>query len=111
MVLGSPGGSTIISSVLAVIVNVIDYDQPPAEAVDLPRFHHQWPPIEPEADLIIVETDERYDLEPGSLKPLQGLGYSLGEIRSLRDVQAVFIDGRQVIGVFDRRRTGGVVYD
>jgi gamma-glutamyltranspeptidase/glutathione hydrolase len=111
MVLGSPGGSTIISSVLAVIVNVIDYDLPLAEAVDLPRFHHQWPPIEPEADLIIVETDERYDLEPGSLKPLLGLGYSLGEINSLGDVQAVFIDGRQVIGVFDRRRTGGVVYE
>jgi gamma-glutamyltranspeptidase/glutathione hydrolase len=44
LVLGSPGGAKIITSVLQVLVNVIDHRMPLQEAVDLPRFHHQWLP-------------------------------------------------------------------
>ncbi len=44
LVLGSPGGSRIITTVLEVIVNVIDYGMPLEEAVDAPRIHHQWLP-------------------------------------------------------------------
>ncbi|ABE61092.1 gamma-glutamyltransferase 1, Threonine peptidase, MEROPS family T03 [Nitrobacter hamburgensis X14] len=44
LVTGSPGGSRIISTVLQVIVNVIDYDMTIADAVDAPRLHHQWLP-------------------------------------------------------------------
>ncbi len=44
LVLGSPGGSTIITTVLQVIVNVIDHGMGLAEAVDAPRIHHQWRP-------------------------------------------------------------------
>ena len=109
LVLGSPGGSTIISTVLEVILNVVDYGLPLAEAVDLPRFHHQWPPVKPGTDPIFIETDERYGLPPETLKALSALGYTFSEIESLGDVQAVGIDGRRVTGVFDQRRTGGVV--
>ena len=109
LVLGSPGGSTIITTVLSVILNVVDYELSLAEAVDLPRFHHQWPPVEPDTDPIIVETDARYRLPDATLDALLELGYTLGEIESLGDVQAVQIDGHRVTGVFDRRRTGGVV--
>jgi gamma-glutamyltranspeptidase/glutathione hydrolase len=109
LVLGSPGGSTIISTVLEVILNVIDYDLSLAEAIDLPRFHHQWPPPEPGTDPIFVETDPRYLLPSATLEGLSALGYTFREIESLGDVQAVQIDGRGVTGVFDRRRTGGVV--
>src|SRR5207244_4786378 len=42
LALGSPGGSTIINSVLQVIVNVIDYGMNLQQGVDAPRFHHQW---------------------------------------------------------------------
>ncbi len=42
LILGSPGGSRIISAVLQVIVNVIDHAMPLQEAVNAPRFHHQW---------------------------------------------------------------------
>ena len=87
-----------------------DYGLPLAEAVDLPRFHHQWPPLKPEDDVILLELDERFDLTRETLAPLLDLGYTLGEIESLGDVQAVGIEGRLVDGVFDRRRTGGVVY-
>jgi gamma-glutamyltranspeptidase/glutathione hydrolase len=44
LVLGSPGGPTIISSVIETIVNVIDHGMSLSEAVSAPRFHHQWIP-------------------------------------------------------------------
>ena len=50
LVTGSPGGSRIISTVLQVIVNVLDYDMNVAAAVDAPRLHHQWLPDEVRAE-------------------------------------------------------------
>lgn len=44
MVLGTPGGSTIITSVFQTILNVVEYDMGMQAAVDAPRFHHQWLP-------------------------------------------------------------------
>ena len=44
MVTGSPGGRTIINTVLQTILNVIDFGMNAQEAVDAPRFHHQWLP-------------------------------------------------------------------
>ena len=44
LVVGTPGGRTIINSVLLVILGVIDFDLSAQEAVDAPRFHHQWLP-------------------------------------------------------------------
>ena len=110
LVLGSPGGPTIITSVLEVILHIVDYERPLSEAVDLPRFHHQWPPP-PGEDPISVETTEPYALPREALEALLGYGYTLDERDSLGDVQAVAIHGREVIAVFDRRRTGGVAYD
>ena len=110
LVLGSPGGSTIISTVLQVILHSIDYGRSLAEAVDLPRFHHQWPPLLPETDPISIEEDGRYTLARSTLDALMELGYSLDEVESIGDVQAIQIRGRDVTGVFDRRRTGGVAY-
>ncbi len=46
MVLGSPGGSTIITSVLQNILNVIEFDMGMNQSVTVPRFHHQWLPDE-----------------------------------------------------------------
>ncbi len=46
LVTGSPGGGTIINTVLQVIVNVVDFGMSAQEAVDAPRFHHQWLPDE-----------------------------------------------------------------
>jgi gamma-glutamyltranspeptidase/glutathione hydrolase len=50
MVIGSPGGRTIINTVLQVILNVVDHEMNIAQAIDAPRFHHQWLP-----DIISVE--------------------------------------------------------
>jgi len=46
MVVGTPGGSTIITSVLQTILNVYEFGMSMQEAVDAPRFHHQWLPDE-----------------------------------------------------------------
>ena len=46
MVVGTPGGSTIITSVLQTILNVYQFGMPMQMAVDAPRFHHQWLPDE-----------------------------------------------------------------
>ena len=54
LVTGSPGGSRIISAVLQVIVNVIDFHMPIDEAVSAPRLHHQWQP-----DQVFAEPDFR----------------------------------------------------
>ena len=44
IVIGSPGGRTIINTVLQVILNVVDYEMDIAKAIESPRFHHQWLP-------------------------------------------------------------------
>jgi gamma-glutamyltranspeptidase/glutathione hydrolase len=71
MILGSPGGSRIITIVLETILNVIDYGMTPQEAVDAPRVHHQWLP-----DTIYAE---RYALSPDTRAALEAMGYSVIE--------------------------------
>src|SRR5438067_1993687 len=54
---GSPGGSTIINTVLDVITNVIDYDMNIQQAIDAPRIHHQWLPDELDAEPYALSAD------------------------------------------------------
>lgn len=75
MVLGSPGGSTIITSVLQNILNVIEYDMGMQEAVNQPRFHHQWLP-----DVIKIEPDG-FDFK--TIQKLKTKGYILDESKSI----------------------------
>ncbi|MES2205871.1 MAG: gamma-glutamyltransferase [Pseudomonadota bacterium] len=71
MVLGSPGGSRIITITLETALNVIDYGMAPQEAVDASRIHHQWLP-----DEVYYEP---YGLSPDTLKILQGMGHKMIE--------------------------------
>ncbi|MCL6258157.1 gamma-glutamyltransferase [Aquiflexum sp. TKW24L] len=71
MVVGTPGGSTIITSVLQTILNVVEFDMTMQQAVDAPRFHHQWLP-----DLINFEP-EGFPL--GILDELKSKGYLINE--------------------------------
>ncbi len=100
MVLGTPGGPTIITTVFQVISNVIDHGMTLAEAVEAPRVHHQHLP-------------DRIESEPGGLpsgvtERLSGLGHTVQEDKEVwGDVQAIAStpDGRW-IGVADPRRGG-----
>ena len=74
MVVGTPGGSTIITSVLQTILNVHEFDMGMQEAVNQPRFHHQWLP-----DVIKMEPK---GFNKQVKKDLQQLGYKLDETNS-----------------------------
>lgn len=71
MVVGSPGGSTIITSVLQTILNVYEYGMSMQESVNAPRFHHQWLP-----DLITFEPNT---FEPKTIETLKTKGYLINE--------------------------------
>lgn len=71
MVVGSPGGSTIITSVLQAILNVYEYNLSMQEAVNAPRFHHQWLP-----DLITFEPNA---FSENTIEKLKSKGYLINE--------------------------------
>ena len=80
MVTGSPGGTTIITSVYQSILNVVDFDMHAQEVVDTPRFHHQlWP-----KDVI----RHQKGLDASVIGDLQGMGYQLDE-RGFGDLQVI----------------------
>jgi len=74
MSVGTPGGSTIITSVLQTILNVHEYNMTMQQAVNAPRFHHQWLP-----DVVLFEPNS-FDKE--TISKLQSLGYNTNEERS-----------------------------
>jgi gamma-glutamyltranspeptidase/glutathione hydrolase len=96
LVAGSPGGSTIPTSVLQVIINTIDYGMGIREAIDAGRFHHQWQP-----DYIAYE---KGSLDSTVLLKLSGMGHILRERGQLGRVNAIMIlpDGKKAGGA-DRR--------
>jgi|HubBroStandDraft_1064217.scaffolds.fasta_scaffold00213_20 gamma-glutamyltranspeptidase/glutathione hydrolase len=71
LVLGSPGGSRIITIALETALDIIDYGMTPQQAVDAPRLHHQWLP-----DAVGYEP---FALSPDTLKLLTGMGYKMVE--------------------------------
>lgn len=71
MVVGTPGGSTIITSVLQTILNVEVFGMNLQEAVNAPRVHHQWLP-----DIVYYETDA---ISNKVMKELKELGYDFDE--------------------------------
>lgn len=84
LVLGSPGGPRIISSVLQVLLNVIDFGMNLQQAVDAPRIHHQWLP-----DRLYIEGQ---GFSPGTIDRLRAMGHDVLALGSWGDVQAVMID-------------------
>jgi gamma-glutamyltranspeptidase/glutathione hydrolase len=109
LVVGTPGGSRIITVVMETILNVIDYGMTLSEAVDAPRIHNQWLP-----DLTYVEP---FALSPDTRKILEAMGHRFGPPQPANHVDAILvgapkIGGRPVgdnrfYGVNDPRRGGG----
>ena len=85
MVLGSPGGSTIITSVMQTILNVADYKMGMQQAVNAPRFHHQWLP-----DEVRFEPNSFDETTLDSLRQ-KGYNVSVGESIILGKVDAILV--------------------
>jgi gamma-glutamyltranspeptidase / glutathione hydrolase len=103
LVLGSPGGPTIISSVAQVISNMLDFGMTLPEAVAAPRLHHQHLPD--------VLRYERAGLRPEVVRALEGMGHGVERRPGYQgDVTAVHIlPGGGLLGVADPRRGGAAV--
>lgn len=86
MVVGSPGGSRIITTVLQVISNVIDHKMNIAEAIDAPRFHMQWLP-----DEIRIE---KYGMSEDVKDNLKKMGYKIVTKPVMGDVNAILVDSK-----------------
>lgn len=96
MVLGTPGGSTIITSVYQVIINMIDFGMSASEAVEAPRFHHQWLP-----DVILCEKEA---ITPENRKILEAIGHTFRERGAIGRFEAIqrSEDGK-IYGAADKR--------
>ncbi len=97
MVLGSPGGSRIITTVLQTLVNVVDFDMNLAEAVAAPRFHHQWRP-----DSLLTETG----LSPDTLALLRAKGHRVTVGSTSGSVNAIMKVEGGWAGAADPRQRG-----
>jgi gamma-glutamyltranspeptidase/glutathione hydrolase len=94
MVVGTPGGPTIINTVLQTILNVLDFDMNMQEAVDQPRIHHQWLP-----DVLSVEKT----VSPDTIHLLEQRGHKIRIVPSIGEIAAIRIDGGWIEGAPDGR--------
>jgi len=83
LILGTPGGSRIITTVLQTILNVVDFQMNIQEAVDAPRIHNQWLPD--------VTKTEPYALSPDTRKVLEGMGYQFENLEPANHVAAIIV--------------------
>jgi len=100
LVVGTPGGPTIINTVLQVILNVVEHGFTVQQAVDAPRIHHQWLP-------------DRIGHEKGALvqdviEALEARGHTLTERSLIGDAHAILVDKEKgvLLGGADPRRGG-----
>jgi len=99
LITGSPGGSRIISTVLQVIVNVIDFHMPIGEAVSAPRLHQQWQPEE-----VYVEPG----FAPDVLDALTARGHKILPTQSFSSANSIEITANGLVGAADRRTRGSL---
>ena len=96
LIVGTPGGSTIITSVFQTILNVYEFNMSMQEAVNAPRVHHQWLP-----DVVIIEKDGIDSVQDSILRsknyfvvslPIESDGPNIRARSSIGKVDAIFID-------------------
>ena len=97
MVVGTPGGPTIINTVLQTILNVLDFHMNMQEAVDQPRIHHQWLP-----DTLRVEST----VSPDTQELLRQRGHQISVVSSIGEVAAIRVEGQWIEGAPDGRTDG-----
>jgi len=102
LVLGSPGGPTIITTVANVLIHVVDFGEDIQSAVNAPRFHHQWMP-----DELRVEAGL---LSPDTLAMLEKMGHKINRASPWGDAECIAIDKNgERLGASDARGGGSAV--
>jgi gamma-glutamyltranspeptidase/glutathione hydrolase len=103
LVLGSPGGPRIISTVTNILIGVIDFGLDIQQAVNAPRFHHQWEP-----DQIFVE---RVGISPDTIKLLESRGHKVNTQGYWSDGECIEVDPKSgdLLGASDGRNGGRAV--
>jgi gamma-glutamyltranspeptidase/glutathione hydrolase len=103
LVLGSPGGATIISTVANIIMGVIDFGLDIQQAVNAPRFHQQWVPDELRL--------EKFGFSPDTLPLLSNGGYELKQTGYWGDAECIAVDPRtgDRLGASDGRNGGRAI--
>lgn len=94
LVLGTPGGATIITSVFQTIVDILDFKLPVSRAINAPKFHHQWKP-----DVVYIESGF-----PDSVKnSLRSMGYSFKQRSPIGRTEVIKIEHDTITAVADSR--------
>jgi gamma-glutamyltranspeptidase / glutathione hydrolase len=107
LILGAPGGPTIITAVLQVMLNVIDFHMNVQEAVDFPRIHQMWNP-RPDQDILAVERG----VSPDTIAALEGMGHKINAAKPVvvARVEAILVNTNGwVEGAHDGRGIGKAV--
>ncbi|MBK8505966.1 MAG: gamma-glutamyltransferase [Saprospiraceae bacterium] len=101
LVIGSPGGRTIINTVFQTVLNVLEYNMPVDKAIEAVKIHHQWLP-----DHILYEKDV---LSPDTKRNLEDMGHQLTPVTSLGSLMGIIIDpeNRLIIGASDSSSSDG----
>src|SRR5215470_15759981 len=99
LALGAPGGSMIITAVLQVMLNVMDFGMNVQDAIDFPRIHHQWKP-----DTLGIERG----VSPDTIALLKKAGYSIEEAKPIviARVEAILLSDGWLQGGHDERGSG-----
>lgn len=101
LVVGTPGGTTIPTSVIQSLVNMIDFKMAPEDAVNKPKFHHQWLP-----DEIFVEDD----FDVATIKQLEAMGYKIvkrGQIGRTELIEIKPGKAKPITAIADKRGDDG----
>ena len=99
LVLGTPGGSTIITTIAQVLMNIIDFKMPVKEAIETKRFHHQWIP-----DIIQVENNS---FTEEIVNKIDKYGHVVKERSSIGEVNCILIDKNNLKHACSDSRRGG----
>ena len=101
LVTGSPGGRTIINTVLNVVVNVLDFGMNLQAAVDAPRFHHQWFPDVVQLEPALVRE------HPQTIERLKAMGHAIAT-KQQGDAHSLLVDtaAGEIVGAADQRISG-----
>ena len=101
LIIGSPGGRTIINTVFQTVVNVLGYNMQIDKAIEVMKIHHQWLP-----DVLLYE---RHLMSPDTRAALEAMGHHLREVNSLGQLMGITYDAdlKVYIGASDSSSPDG----